>query len=257
MSSAFSLSRKCDLLNKVRDFAKAVKCRSLKDFQSLAGHVNWSLAVFPLLKPALSAVYAKMAGKSLPMASIRVNNAVQNELLWFAKHADDSDGIFLLKSIAWDPTVDTSTADICFTDASPDGIAFWFPEFKLGFQCQIPSNADQCLIFYYKALAVTCSILHRIPHRKPRMVIYSDNQNTVDIWHSFKASAPYNQLLIIAIDEIFNLRIDTRVLHIPSVSNSVADALSRFNNDVALHFVPGLEILSFQPPRGTLGAVQK
>jgi hypothetical protein len=257
MTISINDDRKCDLLNKVRDFAKAGKRRSLKDFQSLAGHVNWSLAVFPLLKPALSAVYAKMAGKSLPMASIRVNNAVRNELLWFAKHADDSDGIFLLKSIAWDPTVDTSNADICFTDASPDGIAFWFPEFKLGFQCQIPSYADQCPIFYYKALAVTCSILHRIPHRKPRMVIYSDNQNTVDIWHSFKASAPYNQLLIIAIDEIINLRIDTRVLHIPGVSNSVADALSRFNNDVALHFVPGLEILSFQPPRGTLGAVQK
>jgi len=37
------------------------------------------------------------------------------------------------------------------------------------------------------------------------MVIYSDNQNTVNIWHSLKASAPYNQLLIIAIDKILNL----------------------------------------------------
>ncbi|KIM81519.1 hypothetical protein PILCRDRAFT_55831, partial [Piloderma croceum F 1598] len=136
-------------------------------------------------------------------------------------------------------------------------IAFWFPEFKLGFQCRTPPNADQCPIFYYKTLAVTCSILHRIPHRKPRMVIYSDNQNTVDIWHSLKASAPYNQLLIIAIDEIINLQIDTRVVHIPSVSNSVANALSRFNNGVASYLVPRLEILSFQPPRGMLGAVQK
>jgi hypothetical protein len=59
----------------------------LKDFQSLAGQVNWSLAVFPLLKPGLSAVYEKMAGKIQTMVSIRINNAVRDELLWFAKHA--------------------------------------------------------------------------------------------------------------------------------------------------------------------------
>ena len=101
-----SISDECchDLLNKVRDFSKSGKQRSLKDFQSLTGHINWSLAVFPLLKPALSAIYSKMANKSQVMAIIRVNNAIREELLWFAKHTHNLEGIFLLCSVAWDPT---------------------------------------------------------------------------------------------------------------------------------------------------------
>ena len=69
-------------------------------------------------------------------------------------------------------------------------------------------------IFYFEALAVTCAILDR-SHDAPRIVIYSDNQNTVDIWHSLKAAAPYNQLLILAIDELIKSKIDARVLHVP------------------------------------------
>jgi hypothetical protein len=256
MTVSISDERKRDLLDKVRDFAKSGKRRSLKDFQSIAGHINWSLAVFPLLKPALSALYAKTANKSQLMASIRVNNAVRDELLWFAKHAQDSDGIFLLRSVAWDPTIDTSNATICFTDACLDGMAYFFPELNLGFQCRIPAESKTEHIFYFEALAVTCAILDR-SHDAPRIVIYSDNQNTVDIWHSLKAGAPYNQLLILAIDELIKSKIDARVLHVPGVNNTIADALSRFNNDLALKLAPGLQIFTFLPPQDTLGATKK
>jgi hypothetical protein len=37
---------------------------TLREFQQLAGWVNWSFNVFPLLKPALSNVYAKISGKT-------------------------------------------------------------------------------------------------------------------------------------------------------------------------------------------------
>ena len=129
-----------NLLDKVQDFAKSGKCQTLKDFQSIAGHINWSLAVFPLLKPALSALYSKIANKSQLMALVHVNNAVQEELLWIAKHAHNSDGIFLLWCVAWDPTMDTHGATICFTDTCLDGMAYWFPELALGLphSCQVP-----------------------------------------------------------------------------------------------------------------------
>ena len=86
--TTFSINdeHKSDLLQKIRDFNKSKKHCSLKDFQSLASHVNWSLAFFPLLKPGLSAVYEKMVGKTQAMTSICANNAVQDELLWFIKH---------------------------------------------------------------------------------------------------------------------------------------------------------------------------
>ena len=256
MTVSINDERKNDLLNKVRDFAKSGKRRSLKDFQSIAGHVNWSLAVFPLLKPALSAIYAKMAGKTQSMASIFVNNAVREQLLWFAKHAQDSDGIFLLKSVVWDPTVDLADATICYTDACLDGMAYWFPESNLGFQCPIPANAKKKHIFYFEALAVTCAILDS-SHTSRRLVILSDNQNTVDIWHSLKASAPYNQLLIIGIDKLIESKTDARVLHVPGIDNDVADALSRFKNELALRLAPALRIFTFQPPHDTLGAAKK
>jgi hypothetical protein len=256
MTVSISSERRHDLLDKVRDFAKSGKRRSLKDFQSIAGHVNWSLAVFPLLKPALSAIYAKMANNTQLMASVRINNAVREELLWFAKHALDSDGIFLLRSVAWDPTLDTSNATVCFTDACLGGIAYWFPDLALGFQCRVPDGPNTNHIFYFEALAVTCAILDEC-HSLPRIVIYSDNQNTVDIWHSLKAISPYNQLLILGIDKLISSKIDARVLHVPGVDNTVADALSRYNNELALRLAPGLQIFTFQPPRDTLGAIKK
>jgi hypothetical protein len=119
------------------------------------------------------------------MASIRINNAVRDELLWFAKHAQESDGIFFLKSVAWDPASDMSNVTTCYTDACTKGMAYWFPEFNLGFQCHIPEDAERRHIFFFEALTVTCAILDT-SHSNLCLVVYSDNHNTVDIWHSLQ-----------------------------------------------------------------------
>ena len=50
--------------------------------------------------------------------------------------------------------------------------------------------------------------------------------------------------------------IDFRVLHVRGVDNPVADAISRFKNDLAVSLCPGLVIRSFEPPRDALGVVQ-
>jgi hypothetical protein len=90
-----------------------------------------------------------------------------------------------------------------------------------------------------------------------RLVVNTDNQNTVDIWHSLKASSPYNSTLIIAIDSLIEHHTDALVLHVPGVENPVADALSCFNNALALHLIPGFKVGLFEPPHVLLGAVQK
>jgi hypothetical protein len=81
--------------------------------------------------------------------------------------------------------------------------------------------------------------------------------NTVDIWHSLKVSEPYNQLLIIAVDHLLPNQINARVIHMLGHKNVVADAVSRFNNAEALRLVPGLQIVTFHPPRGMMGAAQR
>lgn len=93
--------------------------RPLRDFQRLAGWVNWALNVFPLLRPGLAPLYTKIAGKTRPLASVYVSEEVAQALLWIAQHLQTSSGVFLLKAIAWGP----SEADtVLYTDASFSGI---------------------------------------------------------------------------------------------------------------------------------------
>jgi len=56
-------------------FMEVGKRRPLHDFLSIAGHINWSLTVYPLLHLCLSALYAKTAGKTQMLAPIQVNTA--------------------------------------------------------------------------------------------------------------------------------------------------------------------------------------
>jgi hypothetical protein len=128
------------LIQKVLDFAKHGKHHCLKDYKSLAGHLNCSFAVFLLLKPSLSAVYQKISSKTLSLAPTCVNNAIVFELEWFAKHACASNGIFLLKMIVWDPTPELVNTIVCFADACLGGMAFWYPELWLGYQFCIPQG---------------------------------------------------------------------------------------------------------------------
>ena len=62
---------------------------------------------------------------------------------------------------------------------------------------------------------------------------------------------------MVALDWLIPNKIDTCVLHVPGVDNAVADALSRFNNSLALRLVPGLSLGLFETPRELLGAVKK
>ena len=255
MTVSISDERRAELIEKVLAFAKPGKRHSLRDFQSLAGHLNWSFAVFPLLRPSLSAIYSKMSGKSLSLAPIRVNNAICLQLKWFVKHARASDGIFLLKTIAWDPTTELLDTTICFADACLGGMAFWYPELRLGYQCRIP-HGYAAPIFYWEAATVACAMLAPPSIRFRRLVVYTDNQNTVDMWNSLKAAAPYNSTLLIAIDHLIESKTDGRVLHVPGIENCVADALSRFNNALALRLVPGIKLGLFETPHVLLGALQ-
>ena len=45
-----------ELTQLINNFAIASKC-TLKEFQCIAGHVNWAFNVFPLLKPGLLAIF--------------------------------------------------------------------------------------------------------------------------------------------------------------------------------------------------------
>jgi hypothetical protein len=112
---------------------------------------NWALNVLPLLCPALNNVYMKMSGKNRRDQKVYINNAIRDDLLWALSHIKKSDGVHLLKSFSWTPSI----ADfVIYCDACLEGMGFWYPSSKEGFYAatsvQVPSN----IIFFFKALCI-------------------------------------------------------------------------------------------------------
>ncbi|KAI5980622.1 hypothetical protein EDD15DRAFT_2129687, partial [Pisolithus albus] len=102
MKVQMSLDSRTLLLDHLQSFACKGARRSLRDFQRLAGYLNWALNVYPMLRPGLSALYAKTAGKTLQGALLWVNRDIVRELQWFASHVASLEGVFFLSSESWD-----------------------------------------------------------------------------------------------------------------------------------------------------------
>jgi len=244
-----------DLLAALRGFSHAGQRRPLREFQRLAGWMNWALNAYPLLRPGLSLLYDKMSGKSNAHQLIWVSVSLSRELSWFADRMEISDGVHIMTSRGWGK----NDADLnLFCDACPAGMAFWCPARNVGFQHALTADSAPHGIFYYEALAVV-SALHWAVFNTPlrprlRIAIYSDNSNTVDMFNTLHAQPLYNRLLITAVDLLLDFDVELRVFHIAGEDNVVADALSRFRFDIIAMYSPLLRVLQFQPPQMMLGA---
>ena len=261
MTLSLSPSRRSDLCDALQSWAikstnGAKQHYHLKHWQQLGGWINWAFNVYPLLRPCLNNFYAKLSGSHDPCRKIWVNNAVRDDLAWAARHIESSDGIHLLRSADWDAS---SAEIIVYCDACLDGMGFWYLSSMLGFYSPTPLDASDFPIFYFEALCVLCALqdVASCVNRGSRVVIYTDNLNTVQIFNTLGCLPSYNHILRRAVDILLATRIDLRVLHVPGEQNGVADALSRCNFEKALSLATGLKISPFQPPRWTLGATQK
>lgn len=243
------------LLQRVSDFSATAPGgtrRTLREFQQLAGWINWSFNVFPMLKPALSNVYAKIGGKTESHAKIFVSKAVIRDLDWFASHVRRSDGVYLFEDVDWR----FEQADIvAYSDACLSGLGFYLETSNEGFQCLVPQLPPKDTIFYFEALAVASIVdaVTRSSSIPSRLLIFSDNTNTVDIFHSLRSLPPYNNLLKFTVSLLIKHNISLRVSHISGIDNVIADSLSRFENTKAIAACPGLSISTFQPPRVAMG----
>ncbi|GLB35583.1 hypothetical protein LshimejAT787_0211480 [Lyophyllum shimeji] len=228
-----------------------------KAWQRLAGWINWSFNVFPLLRPCLNNVYPKITEHAdKPHARIWCNQAIRSDLNWAADHMESSSGVHLLRAQLWDP----SEADFTiFCDASLTGMGYWYPCSCVGFRSDIPPDTPSDKIFFYKSLCVACAVLDAAEFaRCPcRLVVYTDNTNTVAMFSSLKALPAFNPLLRAVADALIRGKHRLRVLHVPGEDNTVADLLSRNRIDDAVELVPDLQVIPFQPPQELLGAAKK
>ena len=247
-----------DLTAAITDFITSRRKFSLKEWQRLAGWMNWSFNVFPLLRPALNNFYAKISGKSAPNRYVRINNAVRADLSWAVSHLEHDTGIRLIQQLHWD----ASSADfIIYCDACLEGMGFWSPDKCVGFYSPVPKGLNEEQIFYFEALCVLSALHHIIdlqhPPQSSRILIYTDNNNTVAIFNTLCCLPRYNSILISAVDALIAGSLHLRVAHIAGELNYVADAISRNNFDLARRYVLGITISPFSPPRLMLGAAQK
>ena len=140
-----------ELILAIQEFVSANHKFTLCEWQRLAGWINWSLNVFPLLWPALNNLYAKITGKCAPNKYIRINNAVRADLLWAIQHLESNPGVRLIHHLQWD----ISSADvIIYCDVCLDGMGFWLPDKCVGFYSPVPENTTDEQIFYFEALCL-------------------------------------------------------------------------------------------------------
>jgi hypothetical protein len=236
----------------------------LKQWQRLAGWLNWSFNVFPLLRPGLSNVYQKISGKSGPNDLIFVNNAVRDDLSWTMDHMSRSSGVHIVRSLTWEP----GDADITiFCDACLSGMGFWYPKTNTAFFSVTPVDLMPSgtpaidRILPYEFLCVVTALRHASFNAGPdsKIVIYTDSLNTVDIFSTLRAKPLYNTLLRYAIDILIDCNLYLRVLHVPGSANTVADHLSRGSYRQAIAYAGchprSLQINAFAPPPVRLGSL--
>ena len=224
----------------------------LKYWERLAGWFNWALNVYPLLRPALNNFYAKMNGKRNRDQRVYINNAIRSDFDWALSHIERSSGVHLFKSFSWTPSV----ADfVIYCDACPEGMGFWYPISKDGYYAPTPVNVPSDVIFYYETLCVVSAIVNvkQKARKGSKILIYTDNANTVDIFRSLRCLPAYNHLIRTAVDVLIENDFSLRVLHVPGEDNVVADALSRVQFSIALQIEPSLNLYTFNPP-GMVGS---
>lgn len=256
MTATMPTDSKTELVQALQHFMSS-NHRNLQEYQQIAGWSNWAFNVFPLLKPGLCNVYAKMQEKTNPFAGIALNNVVKGDLKWLADHIEKSNGVCCFYSTNWDLILDTTITVLC--DACLEGMGFCILKIACGFVCPTPALLEgEEVIFFFEALCI-CAAIHWVvetlsPELRKCVTIFTDNTNTVDIFNSLRALPTYNPILKAAVDVMISHSIDLCIIHIPGPDNDVVDALLHSLFSKAQKLVPRLLILLFKPPHEVLGA---
>lgn len=88
-------------------------------------------------------------------------------------------------------------------------------------------RANGSFIEKWAVLAALDYVVTRLEMANQKIVIYTDNSNTVDLYNTLHTLPVHNQLLQNAVDLLVRSHCHLHVLHIPAKLNQVADALSR------------------------------
>ncbi|KAF9010374.1 hypothetical protein BDZ89DRAFT_1047634 [Hymenopellis radicata] len=158
---------KSDLIRHVHQFAHVARRRqTLHDFEQLTGWINWSLNVYPLLKPALFEHIRQNVWKGTLACTNLLNKAIVQDLAWFEEHVEACLACSSSPNLDWNPFTEANM--VIFCDASLTAWVFWVPEMDLGFTCavaavdiRIRSNIDLRVVHVSGELNTVADALSR------------------------------------------------------------------------------------------------
>ncbi len=226
----------------------------LRQWQHLAGYLNWVLNVLPWARPALQELYRKMSGKKHSFARLFLNATTVSDLTWLIDVIPRCIGVRFVDSTFWDD----SDADMVFwTDASSK-LALSFVFSNQGFVYQLKLNPSKPLdIFFLELMAILSAINFAVQLTSPprRILLYTDSLDSVGVFNSLSASEPlHNSVLMATAGLIMEAGIDLRVRHIKGKDNIGADMLSRLLFEDYKCLYPQDRVRTFSPPRHLLPA---
>ncbi|KNZ77966.1 hypothetical protein J132_02907 [Termitomyces sp. J132] len=234
---------------------------SYKEFQQFAGGMNAALNVFPLLRPALTNIFARISetyrtfGESSADKQIQCDSTIRSDLNWALKHIRNSKGTRILQDArAWKPEEAGITAYTC---SNLKSMVFWYPGLKpsVAYYFDTPS-APPDLEHFLEVLCVTSAFLDAASRQRSsaKIVIYTENIGIVKMFDSFHCSPIYNPLFKAVADSMIQHKHRLRVLHISAKKNIVPNLLLRESVSEARKHVS--EIASFKPLDKLLGPLK-
>jgi hypothetical protein len=245
-----------DIVSKVQIFVSTPNRQPcLRDWQRLAGHLNWMLNVLPWARPALSELYRKMSGKVHANKGLFLNAQVREDLGWLIDIIPAAIGVRFIDTGLWN----NSDADmVVWTDASLK-LALSFVYASNGFVYQLNPSASEPKvdIFFLELLAILSAIYHvaHLPQTPRKLLLYTDSLDSVGVFDSLRASEPiHNGPLKAAASLLMRSGIDLRVCHIEGKKNIRADLLSRLLFDEYARLYPSDRVRLFTPPKELLPA---
>jgi hypothetical protein len=245
-----------DIIDKITRFlATSSRQPPLREWQRLAGHLNWLLNVMPWGRPALAEVYRKISGKTHSFRGVFINAAVRADLTWLAVTIPKSIGVRFVDSGVWD---DSEADLVVWTDASLRGaLSFVYGSDGYVYQLRECPSDIKIDIFFLELLAILSGIHHVASFASPpkRLLVYTDSLDSVGVLNSLRASTSlHNGPLLAIASVIMQSGIDLRARHIDGKKNIRADLLSRLLlQDFSLRF-PSTRVRLFSPPRDLLPA---
>lgn len=213
---------------------------TVKDIRQIAGKVNWTIEVNPLLRPGVDCLYRLVTGRMDPKETCTIDEETQQNLIWLAKHLRKPNGISFMYSIAW--SRDEAT-QIIYATTLKGGMSFYIPRNQLlkyvPFPPQLTTDRELSL---YGLANVACAIewaSRGLGTVRKRVLIYVEDDILDELFKTLRAPAGTSAVLRFALDLLIASEMD---LHVEKGFNEkakkITEALADGRRDtVARNFV--------------------